>query len=136
MTRFIQKGRPVDMDKVYATIYIHQHANKPLARICIAHEMYHLLLELEEFLEKGRGAWPKVPGNKLIEDQCNQFAWELCRKHDQFNRDDGLRQRHMIFPDGTFDAPLKTNDHTDWVSNWPKGIALDPFHPFDKSKCE
>ena len=135
-SRFLTKARQLERDRLYATIYIHADANKPLARICIAHEMYHLLLELYEYVENGKVAWPKNLNHKQnMEDACNQFAWQLCFQHDKFNRHDGLRKEHMIFPDGTFDRPFKMHDSTDWIKNWPNGIALDPTRPFYKSKC-
>lgn len=132
LSRLVKGAKVPERDRLYASIYIHQEANKHLARICIAHEIYHLLLELDEFLLKGRIQWPKVPVSRTMEDSCNHFAWELCRLHDIFNRDTNLREKHVHFPDGTFIQPFPVDDATNWVNKWPNGIALDPRNPFYK----
>ncbi|MCP5520653.1 MAG: hypothetical protein H7A46_03800 [Verrucomicrobiales bacterium] len=132
--------------RVTARIFIHRHANNHLARICIAHEVYHLLLELDHYLANGghrmgKSAWPKagqVKGGKRavkeIEDKCNQFAWQLCKHHDKFNRDDQHRGEMIYFPEEVFLEPLKTND-AGMIVNWPKGVKLDEEMPFWKPRA-
>jgi hypothetical protein len=51
-------------DRVTAWIFVHQDANKHLARICVAHEIYHLVLELNAYIEGQRSAWSQIPVDK------------------------------------------------------------------------
>jgi len=113
---------------VQARIYIHKDANRNLARICIAHEIFHLLLEFSGYLNSTPRVWKKVHTNKEIEDKCNQFAWELCKSHDNFNRDEATRDDILYFPGHLFDKPLSTD--ANHQENWPLGIALDPSKAF------
>ncbi len=132
MTHCIRVKRQNGVDKVSkvkATIFINKDANRHLARICIAHEIYHLLLELQAYSKSKNHTWETVPITKQVEDDCNQFAWELCRQHESFNRDENQKESHVYFPAGVFDTPLKT--HTTHNSmEWPAGIMLDPDNPF------
>lgn len=128
-TRFRRRTSPTERDRVTAFIFIHKNANKHLARICIAHEIYHLLLELDAFIAKDGTAWPQIESTKLIEDQCDQFAWQLCKYHDRFNHDESLRGEHIYFPAHMFDNPLKTRTTANHLE-WPEGIALDLARPF------
>ena len=129
-TWFLPKRFPADRERVRASIYIHPQANRHLARICIAHELYHLLMELDQYNKHRKHGWPTpTPVTKATEDACNQFAWELCRKHDEFNKKQENRERLIYFPPHVFDAPLKTHStHNSY--EWPEGIALDPKNPF------
>lgn len=130
MTNFVKGVDETTPNRLLAKIYIHKDANKHLARICIAHEIYHLLLELDRYLSEGE--WPtSVSSTKIIEDQCNQFAWQLCKYHDGFNRKDDHRKKHIFFPEGTFNQPFKM-DSTKWYLDWPNDISLDPHNPFYK----
>lgn len=113
-------------DRVRAFIYIHEHANRCLARICIAHEIYHLLLEFKAFIDGGRKDWKRVEVNEDVENACNEFAWSLLKSHDEFNKNEKLRQEYMYFPDGLFDNPLTTRD----PKGWPKGVGFEPDNPF------
>lgn len=113
-----------------ADIFLHPHANKHLARICIAHEIYHLLMELQQWRANNRVLWAPVPNSKEAEDKCNQFAWELCRLHDKFNRNDHLRGSQVLFPQAIFDAPLNTDISR--KENWPLGMEIDSANPFTK----
>jgi hypothetical protein len=117
------------VSRVKATIFVHKDANKHLARICIAHEIYHLLLELDAYLKSGGTIWANLPTTPEVEDACNQFAWDLCKKHDKFNRDEAEREKHVYFPIRVFDSPLKTNTTHNHLE-WPAGIALDPNNAF------
>lgn len=138
--------------RVTANIYIHRHANKHLARLCIAHEVYHLILELRAYAasseKHNERVWPTAerilnPEDKAMtdderslaiksfEDDCDVFAWELCRRHDKFNRDDNARDKHVYFPKRTFVETLKTS-RLRLQQDWPDGIALDPTRPFWK----
>jgi Zn-dependent peptidase ImmA (M78 family) len=132
MSSFVPRKRPTDRDRLNATIYIHEHANKHLARVCIAHEIYHLTLELDRFVRSARKSWPKIPLDRTIEDMCNHFAWELCRLHDLFNKNEDERKKHIFFPDDTFKQPFKMSDSKEWSVNWPDGFALDTENPFWK----
>lgn len=113
-----------------ADIFLHQHANKNLARICIAHEIFHLLMEFEQWKANNRLLWAAVPPSKAVEDKCNVFAWDLCRFHDKFNRTDNHRSEHVYFPDNLFNAPLTTDISKS--ENWPLGIQIDSANPFTK----
>lgn len=117
-------------DTVKARIYIHKDANRVLARICVAHEIFHLLKELAEYSKNHRTAWNAVTPTPETEDQCNQFAWELCSKHDKFNKSDGVREKLIYFPDHLFDKPLNTNATRQ--NDWPLGMSLDSASPFHK----
>ncbi len=132
-TQFI-KGVGGEFDRLTARIYIHREANKDLARICIAHELYHLLLELWEFERGGCSQWPKIQHTcaldaKIFEDDCNQFALDLCRHHDNFYRNNTLRDKHTLFPKGSLQE-VKNMHRTEGRLDWPNGINLDPMHPF------
>ncbi|MEQ1860855.1 MAG: hypothetical protein ABMA13_13045 [Chthoniobacteraceae bacterium] len=133
-SRLLRKSRPGEYDRVLARIYIHGHANKDLARICIAHEMYHLLLELEQYREDLKTDplchWPVIPLTKSVEDACDQFAWQLCRDHDKFNRSDKIREKLIYFPKNMFATAINTNSTQQ--DRWPDGVRLDPDHPFYK----
>ena len=126
-SRFIipRPGSPA-VGMVQARIYIHKDATRTLARICIAHEIFHLLLELSEYLacDPNSRVWKQVLTNKDVEDRCNQFAWELCRAHDKFNRDDQTRSELLYFPERLFDRPLSTD--AAHQNNWPLEMALEP----------
>lgn len=87
-TRFFA-GVPIP--RVTANICIHNHATRNLARYCIAHEIYHLILEFRGYLKSGREIWPNlaqpvVDGNgktkkEKMEDECDCFAQRLCLEH-------------------------------------------------------
>jgi hypothetical protein len=119
-----------EKNRVIADIFLHKHANKNLARICVAHEIYHLLVEFEQWRSNGRLIWEPIPHSKELEDACNQFAWELCRQHDKFNRSERCRENEIYFPDGVFNGVLTTDISRS--ENWPKGLAIDPDRPFTK----
>jgi hypothetical protein len=122
------EGSTSVMPRVEAMIFIHRHANKHLARICIAHEIYHLILELAAFVQSGRKEWNAIPSTKKIEDECNQFAWELCKRHDDFNRNGAKHSAQVFFPDKTFSSTLTTN--LKFQELWPNGVGLDPQNTF------
>ena len=124
----VLKTKLVGDKRVVADIFLHNDANKHLARICIAHEIYHLLMEFELWRKNNRLVWEAVTPSKTIEDECNQFAWQLCFHHDKFNREEGLRSSLIYFPEGMFDAPLTTD--ISQAENWPKGIGIDPANRF------
>jgi Zn-dependent peptidase ImmA (M78 family) len=103
--------------------------------VCIAHEIYHLLYEHDLFKEGGSQEWPTgVKTTKLIEDQCNQFAYQLCKLHDEFNKRPDMRKQHIHFPDHTFDKTFNMNN-TAWYLDWPAEIMLDSKNPFHKRKA-
>ena len=114
------------LSRLYAYIYIHPHANRRLARICIAHEIFHLILEFEAFIESDRKVWKQLPVDEKIEAKCNEFARRLLKFHDDFNKSAESRKEYMYFPDHFFDNPLNLRD----PKNWPDEIKLDPKHPF------
>lgn len=124
----LRTHKPDGSKRVVATIWIHANANKNLARICIAHEIFHLLCELHEWVKDRTKPWPKIPMSPILEDKCNQFAWELCRKHDLFNRNEVVRERLIFFPDKLFDQPFTTD--LSRKENWPQGIGFDRENPF------
>lgn len=115
-------------NRLSAQIFIHRHANKHLARICVAHEVFHLLEEMDRWIKGGRVAWLQIPQSKELEDRCNLFAWELCHYHDRFNRNEALRGSQIFFPEGMFLKPLSTR--TDGSYDLPLGVGLDPKKPF------
>ncbi len=126
---FASGGR---LDTVIATIFIHRDANTHLARYCIAHSLFHLLLELEEFIQSGRGQWRQIQLTKAVDDKCNVFALELSRMHDSYLRDAESRNRSIYFPSGlfseTFDASAAKR------GEWPTGFGFDPDQAFHKKK--
>jgi Zn-dependent peptidase ImmA (M78 family) len=117
------------LDRVTARIYIRLDANKNLARVCIAHEIYHLLKELDAYISRGRTAWLQIPPSRELESECNVFAWRICFYHDRFNNDDELRKKHVSFPPELF---VKTFNMTNIrnLEEWAMGVELDPTHPF------
>jgi|GEM_PF-6001868 len=122
------KTPPGVPDVVKAAIYLHKHANRTLARVSVAHEIFHLLLELHVYLTTMRKEWKRVAVTKDIEDQCNQFAWELCHEHEVFNRHEGVRNDYIFFPKDFFAKPFNTN--ATFQAQWPPGMAIDAAHPF------
>lgn len=119
-------GRP----RVHAKIYIHRDANKHLARLAIAHEIGHLLFELSEWALSDKKSWKQIATSKTLEDTCNVFAWQLCRDHDEFNRNEENRSKHIFFPQSCFETTL--NIDLSATDNLPLGIGLDPAKPFWK----
>lgn len=116
-------------DRVIAWIYIHKDANRHLARICIAHEIYHLVMELNAYIARKRTGWSQIAVDRVLEDRCNHFARLFCGYHDKFNRDDRLREEFVYFPKEMFNEVVTTNS-THSQGDWPLGITLDPAHPF------
>jgi hypothetical protein len=57
-----------------ASIFIEETLSRDQKRVCIAHECYHIL----EFFQ------PNKSFGARIEDICDQFANDLCRKHKAF----------------------------------------------------
>jgi hypothetical protein len=121
--------REGERDRVDAKIYIHRDANKHLARICIAHELYHLLLELDVFLASNRKQWGGLSNSTSVEHDCNQFAWQLCLMHECFNRDRDNWANHILFPKNMFNTALTTHDARR-DQEWPSGISLDQQNRF------
>lgn len=119
-------GSSGDMDRVRARIFIHKDASKSLAALCVAHHIYHLMLELDAFLSSGRVTWSGVPWTKTIEDECDRFAFRLCKLHASGG---GGGRTHTRFPEGIFDKPVNIND-LELISHWPAGLRFDPKHPF------
>jgi hypothetical protein len=113
--------------RVKATIHLHKYCCKNLARICIAHELCHLLMELEQYKRAGGGAWAPVPPTSNSEELCNLFAFELCAQHDAFNKNDESRRSNIYFPDGLLDA-MRTSRSVG--GPWPRELGLDPEKPF------
>ena len=129
LTRLKKSTSAGRRDRVQATIFIHKDANRALAKVCIAYELYHLLLELAAYIKARRAHWAGVHPNKQIEDDCNVFAWQLCKFRDALNRDEGLRQAFLYFPEHLFDSPLRIESIQAQLE-WPAGISLDPNDPF------
>ena len=128
-TSFRPKKRDGEHDRVVAFIFIHRYATKNLARLCIAHEIYHILLEFDVYTDLGRANWPGVQITPEIEAECDRFATELCRRHDAFNKCENLRKEHLYFPDGIFGYTQNTRRIN---TDWPSGLGLDPDNPFYK----
>jgi hypothetical protein len=117
---------PLGVKRVHAFIFIHKHANRDLARICIAHELFHLLSELEHMLQNGN--WSRLAITADLEKACDKFAYELCKRHDDFNRDEDARKNNIYFPENSlfecFSISMRDRE------TWPEGIRLDPDAPF------
>jgi hypothetical protein len=117
---------------VKAKIYIRNDASRPLARFCIAHEIYHLLIQFEKF-DPVFGVWP---GGYLLnreeEDACDAFAWHLCRQHNDFYWDQE-KLAHCRFgkKEGDYPGLFKTHDLGS-IENWPDPFNLDNKQPFWK----
>jgi Zn-dependent peptidase ImmA (M78 family) len=62
----------VTADNAY--IFIEEELSRDQKRVCIAHECYHIL----EFFR------PVKSDKAKIEDVCDRFANELCKKHNAF----------------------------------------------------
>ena len=128
-TTFRPKTRQGEKDRVIAYIFIHQYAGKHLARLCIAHEIYHILLEFNAYIDSERKCWPHIAIDGNVEEQCDIFANELCRRHDEFNKSEEARKEHLYFPDGIFKKPQNTRRIN---ADWPAGFGLNPQSPFNK----
>lgn len=119
--------------RIVANILIHKYANRLMARMCLAHEMAHLLIKLDKYLDSGRVSWPKKgiteKTTKREEEACNLFARDLCYLHDVFNKDDNNRNHHIYFPDGFFN---NTGLDTHTPGTWHLRMRLDPENPFNK----
>jgi len=64
-----------------ATIFVDQSLGHDETRVCIAHELFHILFSFEPGVEPHRFR------GRLMEDACDVFANELCERHDAFYKD-------------------------------------------------
>lgn len=131
-THLTPASSPREKARVTAWIYIHKDASRHLARFCIAHEIYHLVLELEAYIKGGRVNWSQIPVDPSIEDKCNVFARRICGFHDKFNKDPDLREQYINFPERIITEVVRTASTED-QPQWPNGVSLDPDHPFHKT---
>lgn len=116
---------------IKAKIMLHRHLNKHTARFCIAHEMAHLLIQLEQY--KRTKTWPLrrdslQKSSSQTEEECNVFAHDLCFSHNEFNKNDNLRKKHMLFPSNFFNSC--SNPHN--PDTWADGMGFDVAEPFNK----
>ena len=110
MTRVVGDGLSAD-------IFVHRHASKHLALLCVLVEFFHLLLVVQ-------GASP-LPTGKDIEDAANLFAWTIAKE---------LQERtsspeHVFFPVGLFESALndiRTNIDATSLSSRHIEQTLDP----------
>jgi Zn-dependent peptidase ImmA (M78 family) len=110
--------------RVDAKIFINPDASKQLARFTIAHEIYHLLLELQQWASNtNKDEWKKIAITSEMENQCNGFAQALCYLHDQLNRDPQSREKHIYFNPDFFKEPIIVGP--DGTVNIPPGILED-----------
>lgn len=65
-----------------ATILVDQSLEHDETRVCIAHELFHVLYSFERST-----ADPKRNRGRLMEDACDVFANELCELHNAFYQD-------------------------------------------------
>lgn len=115
---------------VHATMQINKDANKPLARLCIAHELFHLYQQLMQFEASKFLIWPTTSTHPshFSEDQCDTFAWHLCNRHNKFYYD-AKKLASCRFGVETFNrGPIKTSEEA--IENWPAPFKLDPAEPF------
>ena len=125
--RFLLQASPI---RVTATIYINERACKELARFTIAHEIYHLLLELEEWT-KEKKAWTQLEPSSKMERDCNSFAQALCFLHDnKLYRDEENRKRNVYFCTELFQEAITTGE--DGRPNLPEQLALGIGVPYWK----
>jgi hypothetical protein len=101
VTKFFAKHPPDPRDRVRAHIYIRGTANHHLARLCIAHEMFHALLALEAYTAGERKEWDGK-WKKEHEPACNKFAQSLCELHNGFNGNQDARVNRVMFPGELF----------------------------------
>lgn len=59
-------------------IWVQSDADHNHRRFCIAHELYHVICAISSSSES-------VPRSRYIEDVCDLFANELCRRHHEFH---------------------------------------------------
>jgi len=100
-TTYIPKDPKSPYYRVRARIFIRKDANHHLSRLCIAHELFHLLMALEHFKGSNREKWDGQ-WKKEDESACNGFAQELCGKHNEFNSDSRERDLRVLFPSELF----------------------------------
>jgi len=91
---------PDTRKRVIASIYLRKGINHHLSRLCIAHEVYHLLLALEAFKASKRDRWAQLDRTKF-ESECNQFSQKLCEKHHHFHKS-GANKHKLEFPEEIF----------------------------------
>jgi hypothetical protein len=131
--RQILKVSPVA--RVTALIFIHEKASKELARFTIAHEIYHLLLELKRWMEDSREEekrdWPQLLMTPEMESECNRFAQALCFLHDsKLYRDEENREKNVYFCSELFESEITTGD--DGKPSLPAKLALGNGIPYWK----
>ena len=121
---------PYPKGLIHATIRVNQEANRQAARLCIAHELFHLYLQLLKFEASGYNNWPNNPPtpDPIEEYACDAFAWDLCRQHHEFYWDntrlDSCRFGLKDFPDGPLRISLEAAD------KWPLPFQLGTGTPF------
>lgn len=115
---------------IKAKILIRPDASRALARFCIAHEVYHLLILLDKY-NPTYSAWPADSQmDRLEEDACDAFAWHLCFKHNNFYWDDEKLKRCRFGNEkGDFPNLFRTHD-LERIENWPYPFRLTPEDPF------
>lgn len=124
--RQLQKVSPVA--RVTAIIYINEKASKELARFTIAHEIYHLLIELEQWTQEKK-AWTQVNSTSELERDCNRFAQALCFLHDsKLYRDEENREKNVYFCKELFQQEISTT--VDGRPNLPAKLALGEGTPY------
>lgn len=110
--------------RVKATIRVFDIANPYTARLCVAHELYHLICMLLEFVRTKE--WPDTV--KSSEDECDAFAWSLCSEHNKFYLDKELTKKcawgETVFTRG----PIKTSEES--VREWPLPFGLNEKEGF------
>lgn len=87
---------------IFAKIHLRKEASHHLSRLCVAHELYHLWLLVERFTDANRKEWDNEI-KEGDEESCNEFAKQLCKKHNEFNKDEGLRGEKIEFPSDILD---------------------------------
>jgi hypothetical protein len=87
--------------RVRATIFIRKDAKHHLRRLCIAHELFHAILAFNDYIKSGGKTWDGQC-KKAHEPLCNEFAQELCRLHNEFNKSDKDRNSRVLFPEEIF----------------------------------
>ena len=124
---FLQPTNPPA--RVTATIFINEQSSKELARFTIAHEIYHLMIELENWKNGERKAWAQLSPTPQMESDCNRFAQALCFLHDsKLYRDEENRERNVYFCPELFAHEITTSQ--DGGPNLPEKLALGLGTPY------
>lgn len=116
--------------RIQASIWLHKDASWHLARFSIAHEIYHLMKELEMFkqISGHEKSWRSLDlsTHEGLEKECHEFAQHLCDLHNDFNHG-SKNAAQLLFPLEMLDAVKEGNLD---LQTWPVEYGFNKECPF------